>query len=192
MFLTAVHCGDALDHYNGNTSGRGLVTFAAEFVPGESETVPGTLVRHPSWTSVSSSNLARNDVAVVLLDRPVDDIVPRPAGPRPRARPRPARADVPHGRLRLRGARHRAGPHRHQPARQADSSFQSLTRDFLRLSQVQAAGDEGVCLGDSGGPQSTRPACRSASPRRRTACARRTAATSGSTCPRCATSSTTT
>ncbi len=153
MFLTAVHCGDALDHYNGNTSGRGLVTFAAEFVPGESETVPGTLVRHPSWTSVSSSNLARNDVAVVLLDRPVDDIVPRPAGPRPRARPRPARADVPHGRLRLRGARHRAGLHRHQPARQADSSFQSLTRDFLRLSQVQAAGDEGVCLGDSGGPQ---------------------------------------
>ena len=35
----------------------------------------------------------------------------------------------------------------------ADSTYQALTRDFHRFSLAQAAGNEGVCMGDSGGPQ---------------------------------------
>ena len=154
VFLTAAHCGDALAYYNGNDSGRGLVTFAPEYVPGRTATIGGTLVRHPGWSSVSSSNLARNDVAVVLLDRAPEGVTPVQlvgAGGLDRRDLRGTTfRSVGYGYQELGVAQARSGINRRE---QAESSYQSLTQDFLRLSQVQATGNEGVCMGDSGGPQ---------------------------------------
>ncbi len=154
VFLTAAHCGDALAYYNGNDSGRSLVTFAPEYVPGRTETIGGTLVRHPGWSSVSSSNLARNDVAVVLLDRAPAGVAPvqlvGAGGLDERELRGTTFRSVGYGYRELGVAQARSGINRRE---QAESSYQSLTQDFLRLSQVQATGDEGVCMGDSGGPQ---------------------------------------
>ncbi len=154
VFLTAAHCSDALAHYNGDDSGRGLVTFAPEFVPGEGRTIPGTLVRHPRWTSVSSSNLARNDVAVVLLDHPADGVTPVRLVAERGLDGRDLRGSsfrsVGYGYEELGVGQARTGINRREVTR---SPFQALTPDFLRLAQVEARGQDGVCLGDSGGPQ---------------------------------------
>ena len=153
VFLTAAHCGDALRHYSGDDSGRALVTFAPEFTPG-TPTIPGTLVRHPGWTSVSSNNLARNDVAVVLLDRPAEGVTPVRLVAEHGLDDRDLRGSsfrsVGYGYQELGVAQARSSINRREVA---VSPFQALTPDFLRLSQVQARGDQGVCLGDSGGPQ---------------------------------------
>jgi len=154
VFLTAAHCG--------RHATRREVSFDEVFDAQTSLRHPGTFHVHPDY---DPNRPYDNDVAVIVLDRPVpgvDDSTPLPTLPTPRLLDR-MKADGslnqstrftsvgygflgfdmgPGGPTRVRGqARH-----------YSVGSFNALAPEKLHLSQNEALDDGGTCNGDSGGP----------------------------------------
>lgn len=148
VFLTAAHCVDDLD-INDWTA---YVTFDSVWTS-SSKLYSGTVYLHPDYTWVKNDP---HDLAVMVFDRPIRGITPASL---------PAEGLL--DRLSLSGQTFTAvGYGMHEPTIgggpmtggttndrwQAVSSFNSLTDAWLRLSQNDARGYGGTCMGDSGGP----------------------------------------
>jgi secreted trypsin-like serine protease len=143
VFLTAAHC------YLGTD--RVALTFDSEYTP-EATLHYGTFHGNPLYRKAQSDP---HDIAVVVLDAPVDGIEP---------------AQLPGaGLLKTLGRDQQfttvgygaqepvnqpGGPvHEYRDVREFSvSSFNALNPGYLRLSQNPARGDGGACYGDSGGP----------------------------------------
>lgn len=146
VFLTAAHCG-----FLGSDV---KVTFDEEYAA-NAVTHTGTFEAHPDYRSYGNTPV--NDVAVVVLDDPVEGLDP---------------ATLPSERLLDGMDLHQWSPFTsvgygdtefvngpggketvHVQARHyAVGSFDALTPQALHLSQNSATGDGGTCSGDSGGP----------------------------------------
>lgn len=148
VFLTAAHCLEDLEAQGW----KAYVTFDQEWTPA-SKLYSGTVYVHPDTTWAQDNP---NDVAVIVFPRPIRGIPP---------------ASLPSAglfdRLSLHGQTFTAvGYGMHEPVIgdgpiygsttndrwRAVSTFNSLTNAWLRLSQNDATGDGGTCVGDSGGP----------------------------------------
>jgi len=153
VFLTAAHCG--------RDGTRRSVSFADQFDPATSVRHDGTFVAHPGYNPAQPS---KNDVAVIVLDRPVPGVdgaqLPRlpEAGLLDRMKAdgtlnRSTRfTSVGYGFLGFSYGSGSPTPVRGQSRHFAVGSFDALTPDRLHLSQKAALDDGGTCNGDSGGP----------------------------------------
>ncbi len=152
IFLTAAHCAFGLPVSDV------WVTFDTPFDPDTSPLFHGAVHVNPAYTGIPSEP---GDMAVVALDDPIDGI--------PIAQlPTLGFLDQLGASKDLKGAVFTAvgygtrresktgGPHALFPSADtryyAYSSFDALTKAWLRLSQNPATGDGGTCYGDSGGP----------------------------------------
>jgi len=143
VFLTAAHCDIG--------SARVMVTF--DSVWGQNGTVyTGTYIASPAYTQSQNDP---QDLAVVILDKPVRHIAPAKL-PRLGQYDRVAKnqkftAVGYGGQERVIDA---GGPviGYEDVREQSVSEFNSAGPGYLRLSQNQATGDGGTCYGDSGGP----------------------------------------
>ena len=153
VFLTAAHCTSWMES-QGFT--RAWVTFdpalSAEAVLHE-----GTIYTNPGF---NQSQGDPGDVAVIVFDEPVLGITPAslpPEGLFDRMKDNGALKNM-HFTAVGYGAREPetgAGSKKFGPSGErymAVSDFNALNNAWLRLSQNQAHGDGGTCLGDSGGP----------------------------------------
>jgi hypothetical protein len=161
VFLTASHCTVFLIPED-----EVYVSFATDVDPIPKKLLPGTAFTHPEYGHDQSNAF---DIAVVVLDSPVQGITP---------------AEIPEvgllDQLDAAGTLDdtlftAVGYGVHEPERgggppeephegnapvfpydgmrwRAVSSFSALNEAWLRLSQNAATGDAGTCFGDSGGP----------------------------------------
>lgn len=154
VFLTAGHVWEYIDSSHLDF----WVTFEPVFVPfdyGHWRT--GTIVPHPDYRSVNLDN----DLAVVLLDYEVSDIVPAllpPAGLLDSLAAAATLRDQTFTCVGY-GLQERVHPQTGPPSsygggerRQAVSAFSALEKQWLHASQIQAQGEGGISTGDSGGP----------------------------------------
>lgn len=153
IFLTAAHCG-----MDGT---RRSVSFDEVFDPETSTRHPGTFHAHPGFDAAQPS---RNDVAVIVLDRPVPDVDPTRLPRLPEASLLDRMKDagtltqatgftsVGYGFLGFAQGGGPQTPIRGQARHVAVGSFNSLSQHQLHLSQNAAHDDGGTCNGDSGGP----------------------------------------
>ncbi len=152
VFLTAAHC---LYNFEGQTV---WVTFDTEFDPDTSPLFQGTAHVNPAYTGLPAEP---GDMAVVVLGEDADSI-PIAALPTLGYFDQLAEFNglkdavftaVGYGALR---DSKKAGPHSLYSSGDTRydsySSFNALTKAWLRLSQNPATGDGGTCYGDSGGP----------------------------------------
>jgi secreted trypsin-like serine protease len=156
VVLTAAHCTAAIEQFGFEFVG---VTFDPVFDPETYTVHQGTPITHPDFPGPSSDV---KDIAVVVLDDPVDDIEPA-------ALPTKGLLDQLAKKNGLKGQRFTAVGYgrterTHEPGsgapvfgeagtrRFAVTSFGALNKNFLRLSQNPSTGDAGTCFGDSGGP----------------------------------------
>jgi trypsin len=152
VFLTAAHCTARLEWMGVE---RVLVTFdrvasrSSSFVSGRTYTSPHFNQRHSD----------PHDIAVVVLDSPVVGVTPArlPTAGLLDQMALGNRADTTFTPVGYGATGWLPAPG--GPAFQADglrrigsSSFNALTRAWLKLSQNPATGDSGTCYGDSGGP----------------------------------------
>jgi hypothetical protein len=154
VFVTAAHCG--------RHGTRREVTFDDVFDAETSRRYAGWFHAHPDYDPAQEYH---NDVAVVVLDKPVPGV--RESTPLPKL---PAlglldhlRSDgsldqstrftsVGYGQLGFTMGPGGPTPVRGQVRHYAVGSFNSLTPEQLHLSQNAALDDGGTCNGDSGGP----------------------------------------
>ncbi|MBA3330801.1 MAG: trypsin-like serine protease [Actinobacteria bacterium] len=155
VFLTASHCTSYLEEQG--LEARTHITFSPNL--DDAKILPTLdLVTHPSY---DPHQIYRYDVAVVLFDPSLA------AGLEPAQLPRVGYLDELRAKNGLRDATFTAvgygtlertvggGPpvFGESPWRSyATSSFNSMSKDVLRLSQNPTRGDGGTCYGDSGGP----------------------------------------
>jgi hypothetical protein len=154
VFLTASHCTSFLE-----SLGRPVfVSFDSTDIE---NTAAGTLVPGTPVTNPSYKQGVREDVSVIVLSTPV-------AGITPAALPPLGYLDGLHAAGALQGASFTSVGYGTEeklvvkgvgPTFPFDGdreygigSFNTLTKQYLKLSQNQAHGDSGTCFGDSGGP----------------------------------------
>ena len=161
VFLTASHC-EPPEQFRGAEVLNLYVTFD-DIVDLESPTlIPGEFIVNEGFTHKQSDS---GDIAVILLEYPAADVYP---GIEPAILPTAGlltdlqRAgalqnlvftNVGYGALERELG---GGPPRFPETVQrhmSTSSFNALTKAWLRLSQNPSTGDGGTCYGDSGGPQ---------------------------------------
>ncbi len=156
VVLTAAHCTAAIEQFGFEFVG---VTFEPAFDPDTSVAHSGTPVAHPGFPGPSSD---AKDIAVVVLDEPVEDTDPAEL-------PTAGLLDRMSRNAGLKGRRFTAVGYgsterTHEPGGGAPafgesgtrgfavSTFAALNKNFLRLSQNPSTDDAGTCFGDSGGP----------------------------------------
>jgi secreted trypsin-like serine protease len=158
VFLTAAHCTTTIESLTG--SNRVLVTFDDELDFENGTFHEGSMHTSPDYNFF----IGRNDpvdIAVVLLDSEVEDITPAKL-------PDPGLLNELNVNNGLKGQTFRnvgyganepvPGPggiaHESSGVRMVShSTFKSLQKAWLHLSQNPATSDSGTCFGDSGGPQ---------------------------------------
>jgi V8-like Glu-specific endopeptidase len=153
VFLTASHCTSYLESLGIEDV---WVTFAEQFDRTDAAALHhGVMYTHPDYPTGSGQS---TDIAVVLLDQPV-------AGITPALLPTAGQFDRTNllgqqftnvgygGQERVKDGK--GGPAiEYRDAREfSTSTFQTLNKSFLKLSQNPTHGDGGTCFGDSGGPQ---------------------------------------
>jgi secreted trypsin-like serine protease len=152
IFLTAAHCAR-----DGRRAWASFEVAIEEPVTNQTRTYAGTVRRHPSFACCGSNDTF--DVAVVVLDRPVNGITPAGLPSANQLGTMSSQAlnsatFVAAGYGTVRETRKGASqplfwdPHR----RYAEQTVLSLEPAWLNLSMNQATGDGGTCYGDSGGP----------------------------------------
>ncbi len=154
VFLTASHCTTFLER-------QGIsdvwVTFDSKFTQ-QSKLLHGTMHSNPLFNQAQSDT---EDIAVIVLDKPVKNLTPvqlPPAGLLDRMK-----ADGTLNRALFTSVGY--GIQEPQPGPGgitndfpmerwfAVGEFDALNNTWLRIAQTQATGDGGTCSGDSGGPQ---------------------------------------
>jgi hypothetical protein len=156
VFLTAAHCVNWMPAYGIPEDGV-YVTFDTVYEIGTSMIYPGTYHVNPNaWHDSSDAE----DIAVVVLDEPIDDIVPAklpPAGYLDELKANKELKNEPFvavGFGTVRDDKTR-GPHAlywEGARRFATGTYNALTKGWLKISMNPATGDGGTCYGDSGGP----------------------------------------
>jgi len=143
VFLTAAHCG---------TSGeRVIVTFDPDYAAGD-QVYAGIFHADPLYPGNQSDS---HDIAVVVLDRPVQGVTPAllPAAGSLADLPRDQRfTSVGYGAYEVAKG---PGGHRYlydDRRMVATGTLNAVTKTWLRLSMNPRTGDGGTCYGDSGGP----------------------------------------
>lgn len=155
VFLTAAHCTAAAASY-GAAPGDVFVTF--DPVWDENATLyPGTYYLNPDY---GHDNHDLHDVAVIVLDEPVDGIEPAelpPAGLLDEMKDDKELkgqqfVTVGYGTLRddKTGGPHALGDYGERYV--AEQTFQALKPYWLQISMNPSTGSGGTCYGDSGGP----------------------------------------
>ena len=156
VFLTAAHCVNWMPG-DGIPADEVYVTFDSVYEIGVSTLHAGTYHVNPNYWP---NNADVNDVAVVVLDEPVEPITPAtlpPAGLLDEMKAAGTLKDqrfvtVGYGTVRddKTGGFH---PNYWEGARRfTTGSFHALNPGWLRLSMNPSTGDGGTCYGDSGGP----------------------------------------
>ncbi|MHB8959117.1 MAG: trypsin-like serine protease [Candidatus Limnocylindrales bacterium] len=143
VFLTAAHC--ATDN------GPAIVTFDTDYHAGD-VTYSGTFHVDPAYPGPTADP---HDVAVVVLDAPVEGIAPArlpEAGSLDKLAKGTPITSVGYGAKLV-----TSGPGGHgfvydDVRREAVGSVNTTTTSWLRASMNPALGDGGTCFGDSGGP----------------------------------------
>ena len=161
IFVTAAHCPYAGDLFFGPHDT--FVTLESDWDPdGDPQTWTGlhagTPVAHPAFPGPQSDPY---DLAVVILDEPVAlsqyGQLPTAGLLTDVARQNGLKGqeftNVGYGALERTIGEGRPAFGFDTLRRQSTSTFQSLTRSWLTLSQQPSTGDGGTCYGDSGGPQ---------------------------------------
>jgi secreted trypsin-like serine protease len=143
VFLTAAHCG--------GDSNRVAVTFASDF-SGNVKLQWGTFSADPRYTWKQDDP---HDIAVVVLDHAVSGITPAAlptAGQLASMDQSDAFTAVGYGGDEV--INQPGGPviPYYDQRQYATSTFNSINKGYLRLSQNPATGNGGTCYGDSGGP----------------------------------------
>lgn len=155
VFLTAAHCTAAAAAY-GAAPDDVFVTFDPVYDE-KAKLIPGTYDLNPNYGHDSHD---LNDVAVIILDRPVNNIEPAqlpPAGlldDLQKAHELKDQKFVTVGYGRLRDDKTK-GPESIGDAGEryyAEQFFESLKPYWLQLSMNPSTGSGGTCYGDSGGP----------------------------------------
>lgn len=159
VYLTAAHCVTGFAYYFGGDVA--YVTFA-DTITDTVTRYRGRLIANPAYYGfVATTN--PYDIAVMLLDKPVKGIKPMQL-PTAGYLDQLATANnfkdqiftpVGYGDFRppTGGAGGHQWPDEYNHTRYATTStFNSLTKDWLRLSQNPATDNGGTCYGDSGGP----------------------------------------
>ena len=153
IFLTAAHCG--------RDGTRRSVSFDEAFEPDTSVRHHGTFVAHPDYDPAQES---QNDLAVIVLDNPVEGVDPARLPTLPEAglldRMKDDRTldqssqftSVGYGFLGFSTGPGGQTPVRGQARHYSVGSFNSLSRSQLHLSQNLSHDNGGTCSGDSGGP----------------------------------------
>ena len=151
VFLTAAHCDIGLS--------RVFVTFDPSF-SSSSPLLAGTMHANPDFNGAQSDP---QDIAVVVLDRPVSGITPARL-PTAGQLDQMKAAGTLNQSTRFTAVGYGGQEQVHDPGTGApviafldtrefaSSSFNSLNNGYLRLSQNNAHDDGGTCFGDSGGP----------------------------------------
>jgi hypothetical protein len=151
VFLTAAHCDVGIR--------RVFVSFDPSF-SSSSPLLAGTMHANPNFNHAQSDP---QDIAVVVLDRPVTGIVPASlpaAGQLDRMKAdHTLNQSTRFTAVGYGGQEQLHAPGTGKPVRGfldtrefATSSYNSLNNGYLRLSQNNAHDDGGTCFGDSGGP----------------------------------------
>jgi secreted trypsin-like serine protease len=154
VFLTASHCTSFVES-TGQTDI--WVTFDPKYTS-KSKLLHGTMHTNPLYNQSQSDT---EDIAVIVLDKPVTGITPV-------ALPKAGLLDQMKASGTLNGTRFTSvGYGTQEPNPEpggiqnafpmerwaADGEFDALNNTWLRISQNDATGDGGTCSGDSGGPQ---------------------------------------
>jgi hypothetical protein len=150
VLVTAAHCGDP-----GQTTAS--VSFDPHYVAGTSVVHAGRYIPDPDYRGAQSDP---HDIAVVVFDRPVSGITPATlptAGLLDRMKADGSLASssfTPVGYGALAPTNGPGGKtYTYADTRNyAAGSYNSLTGDWLKLSQNASTGNGGTCYGDSGGP----------------------------------------
>ena len=156
VFLTAAHCVNWMPGA-GIAGDDVYVTFDSVFEIGVSTIYPGTYYINPDYGHDSADP---HDVAVVVLDEPINNITPAllpSAGlldglKADQALKNHPFATVGYGTVRddKTGGFH---PLYWEGARRfTTGTYNALTKSWLKISMNPATGDGGTCYGDSGGP----------------------------------------
>ncbi len=149
VFLTAGHCAAAVNAWDDDT----LVTFE-DRLTSASVTVRGVAIAHPDFSADRPILHGQNvDVAVVILDHPVDLPLARlaPEGATDALSPRDPITVVGYGMERVGSVPDFAyGPMTERRA--GTLSFRGTSQRLIQLSVLAAQGNDGICFGDSGGP----------------------------------------
>ena len=156
VFLTAAHCVNWMPGA-GIGSNDVYVTFDTEYEIGGSVIHRGTYHINPNY---GHDNSDLNDVAVVVLDEPINDIVPAtlpPAGLLDQLKAAGKLKNQPfvtvgYGTVRddKTGGFHPL--YWEGKRRFATGTYNALTKGWLKISMNPSTGDGGTCYGDSGGP----------------------------------------
>ncbi|MEJ2707366.1 MAG: trypsin-like serine protease [Anaerolineales bacterium] len=156
VFLTAAHCVNWMPAA-GIPQDEVYVTFDSVYEIGSSTIYPGSYYINPDYGHDSADP---HDVAVVVLDEPLNDIATAelpPAGLLDELKAEGALkgqsfVTVGYGTVRddKTGGFH---PLYWEGARRfATGTYNALTKSWLKISMNPATGDGGTCYGDSGGP----------------------------------------
>lgn len=156
VFLTAAHCVNWMPSA-GIAPNDVYVTFDAEYVIGGSTIHRGTYYTNPNY---GHDNADLNDVAVVLLDKPITNITPAvlpTAGLLDELKAAGALKNQPFVAVGYGTVRDdkTGGPHSlywEGNRRFVTGTYNALNKGWLRISMNPSTGDGGTCYGDSGGP----------------------------------------
>jgi secreted trypsin-like serine protease len=156
VFLTAAHCVNWLPGAGIPADGV-YVTFDSVYEIGVSTIYPGTYFINPNYGHDMSD---LNDVAVVVLDAPINSITPAslpPAGLLDSLKDAGALKDAPFVTVGYGTVRDdkMSGPNAlywEGARRFVTGTYSALTKSWLKISMNPATGDGGTCYGDSGGP----------------------------------------
>ena len=144
VFLTAAHCDEGGDE-------QVRVTFDTAYQDGDT-TYTGTFHGNPAYTHKVSDP---HDIAVVVLDEPVQGIDPASlpeAGSLSKLPHDQKFTSVGYGAYEV---TNQPGGHRYlydDVRMQATGTLNAITKSWLRISMNPATGNGGTCYGDSGGP----------------------------------------
>ncbi|HEX3805725.1 MAG TPA: trypsin-like serine protease [Gaiellaceae bacterium] len=144
VFLTAEHCDEGVS--------RVAVTFASSYVAGESATYWGTWYGNPNYNKSQSDP---EDMAVVVLDKPVKGIAPArlpKAGSLDGLTGSQQFTSVGYGAQSVTSGQGGHTYHYEDVRYVAVGTLNSETPTWLRISQNASTGNGGTCYGDSGGP----------------------------------------
>lgn len=143
VFLTAAHCDD--------DGSRVRVTFSSAYEDGD-KTYSGTFEADPRYPGAQNNSF---DLAVVVLDKPVQGITPATlpaAGSLSELPENQTFTSVGYGAYEV---TNEPGGHRYlydDVRMMATGSLNATNKTWLRISMNAATGDGGTCYGDSGGP----------------------------------------
>ena len=144
VFLTAEHCDEGVS--------RVAVTFDSTYVAGKSPTYWGTWHGDPNYNQAQSDP---QDVAVVVLDKPVKGITPArlpAAGSLDAVDTTTQFTSVGYGGQSVSNGPGGKTIHYQDVRYVSTGTLNSLTPTWLRISQNPSTGNGGTCYGDSGGP----------------------------------------